>query len=407
MRAHPGNWRPAAAPRIRLFYLIGTLEVGGAEGQLVQLVTRLDRRRFEPVVCCLSSGGPYVNVLEAAGIPVKVIGFRGFRIFRHPHKVAVQLVRLVRAVRRVRPHVVHGFLFWAYILAAFAARMVRVPVVVASRRGLGHFKANKPHYLALERLANRLTDLVIANSEAVRQDAIREERLPAKKVVVIHNGLALGRLDSSPDAGLRGSLGLEKRGPVVGVVANFIHYKGHQFFLEAWAAAAKQFPTGTALLVGDGPLRREFEARAEAMGLGTSVRFLGTHQDVPALLALMDLVVHPSLEEGFSNAILEAMAAGKPVVATAVGGNPEAVIHKETGLLVPPGDSQALAKAMLWLLEQPREAARFGEAGRRRVAERFEISAMVRQYETVYERLVAEKCPGRVGAELPAGKGAS
>jgi glycosyltransferase involved in cell wall biosynthesis len=188
------------------------------------------------------------------------------------------------------------------------------------------------------------------------------------------------------------------------VVANFIHYKGHQFFLDAWAAAVKKFPESVALLVGDGPLRQEFEARVHAMGLGPSVRFLGTHQDVPALVALMDLVVHPSLEEGFSNAILEAMAAGKPVVATAVGGNPEAVIHGKTGLLVPPGDSQALADAMLWLLAHPREAVRFGEAGRLRVAERFEISAMVRQYEAVYERLVAEKCPERVRAEFSAGR---
>lgn len=391
-------------PKIRLFYLIGTLDVGGSEGQLVQLVTRLDPGRFEPVVCCLSSGGAYAEALAAAGIPVEVIGFRGFRIFRHPHRVAAQMFRLVRAMRRAQPDVVHGFLFWAYILGAFAAWVARVPVVLSSRRSLGHFKANKPHYLALERLANRMTDLVIANSEAVRQDAIRDERLPAEKVMVIHNGLDLDRHSAPPDEGLRRSLGLERRGPVVGVVANFIHYKGHQFFLDAWAAAAKKFPESVALLVGDGPLRQEFEVRVQAMGLGPSVRFLGTHQDVPALVALMDLVVHPSLEEGFSNAILEAMAAGKPVVATAVGGNPEAVIPGKTGLLVPPGDSQALADAMVWLLAHPGEAVRFGEAGRLRVAERFEVSAMVRQYEAVYERLVAEKCPERVRGELSAGR---
>ena len=157
-------------PKIRMFYLIGTLDVGGSEGQLVQLVSHLDPRRFEPVVCCLSSGGPYAEALAAAGIQVEVIGFRGFRIFRHPHKVAAQMFRLVRAMRRAQPDVVHGFLFWAYILGAFAAWMARVPVVLSSRRSLGHFKANKPHYLALERLANRMTDLVIANSEAVRQD---------------------------------------------------------------------------------------------------------------------------------------------------------------------------------------------------------------------------------------------
>lgn len=407
MTAQRGDWHRANPPRIRLFYLIGTLEVGGAEGQLVQLVSRLDRRRFEPVVCCLSSGGPYVEALRAAGVSVEVIGFRGFRIFRHPHRIAAQLFRLVRAMRRWQPHVAHGFLFWAYVLAAYAARLARVPIVLSSRRSLGRFKAGKRHFLALERLANRMTDLVIANSEAVRQDAMREEGLAGEKVVVIHNGLDLTRFGAPPDEALRRSLGLDRKGPVIGVVANFLHYKGHQHFLEAWSAVAQRFPEAVALLVGDGPLRPVVEARLETTGLARSVRVLGTHEDVPALLALMDLVVLPSLEEGFSNAILEAMAAGKPVLATAVGGNPEAVIHGATGLLVPPRDSQTLAETMLWLLERPREAARFGEAGRRRVAERFEISAMVRQYEAVYERLVAEKCPQRVRAELPAGKTAS
>ena len=396
--------RPPGTGKLTIAYVIGTLDHGGAEHQLVALAKWLDRSKFLPVVFCLTATGPLLDELTGAGVRVRCFGLRGLTVRRNPIRVARRLAEFVLSLKRERPDIVHGLLFHAYILGAFAAWMARVPVVLSSRRSLGHFKANKPHYLALERLANRMTDLVIANSEAVRQDAIREERLPAEKVKVIHNGLDLDRHGAPPDEGLRRSLGLERRGPVVGVVANFIHYKGHQFFLDAWAAAAKKFPESVALLVGDGPLRQEFEARVHAMGLGPSVRFLGTHQDVPALVTLMDLVVHPSLEEGFSNAILEAMAAGKPVVATAVGGNPEAVIPGKTGLLVPPGDSQALADAMLWLLAHPGEAVRFGEAGRLRVAERFEVSAMVRQYEAVYERLVAEKCPERVRAEFSAGR---
>ena len=378
--------------KIRLLYVIGTLDVGGSEGQLVQLVTRLDPQRFEPFVCCLASGGPYQGALGAAGVPVEVIGFRGFRIFRHPHKIAAQLFRLVAFIRRIRPDAVHGFLFWAYVIGTFAARMARVPIVVASRRSLGHFKAFKRHYLLLERIANRMTDLVIANSEAVRQDALREEGLPANRVIVVHNGVELGHFGQPRDKGLLESLGVQKGAPVVGVIANFIHYKGHRFFIEGWVSVVQRFPQSVALIVGEGPLKESIEGTVQAMGLRRSVRFLGTRQDVPALLALMDLVVHPSLEEGFSNAILEAMAAGKPVVATAVGGNPEAIAHGETGLLVPPGNGRALAEAIRWLLEHPVEAARFGEAGRRRVAEHFELSAMVRQYEAVYERLVAENC---------------
>ncbi len=386
--------------KIKVLYVIGTLDVGGTERQVVELALRLDRSRFEPLVCCLSSGGPLQVMLEAEGVPVFMVGFPGLRksiggLIGIIPEILRSLNRFRAFISRYRPEIVHGLLFWAYVIGAFVARVSRVPVVVASRRSLGYFKASKPHYLFLERIANWMTDLVIANSEAAREDAMRRERLLPNKIIVIHNGVDPGRFASFPDQDLRDSLGLSKNGPVVGVVSNFIHYKGYKFFLEGWASVVKKFPEGAALLIGDGPLRGEFEAMAQGVGLSDSVRFLGMRQDVPALLALMGLLVHPSQEEGFSNAILEAMAAGKPVVATAVGGNPEAVVHGKTGLLVPPRDSEALAKAMLWLLEHPNDAAEFGEAGRRRVTERFEISAMVRQYEAVYERLVGEKGLGR------------
>ncbi len=387
--------------QIRILYLIGTLDVGGTEGQLVELASRLDPERFAPTVCALYAGGARAESLRRLGIRVEVLGFRGLgqhrgiaALWRLP-MLLLELARLARFLRAEKPEIVHGFLFQAYVPGALAARLAGVPVVIASRRSLGRFKAGQPLYLSVERLANRITDLVIANSEAVRQDAIREERLPAVKVVVIPNGLDLDRFAATPDENLRRSLGVADRCPIVGVVANFIHYKGHRDFLLAWAEVVMEFPRAAALLVGEGPLRAECEAQAVALRLGDSVRFLGSRDDVPTLLALMDLVVHPSLEEGFSNAILEAMAAGKPVVAANVGGNREAVVDGETGLLVPPRDSAALAGAILRLLRHPEEAARWGEAGRRRVADHFRISSTVQRYEAVYERLVAEKAPRR------------
>ncbi len=240
-----------------------------------------------------------------------------------------------------------------------------------------------------------MTDLVIANSEAVRQDVMQGEKLPAHRVMVIHNGIEVARYAQPADEGLRRSLGLREGAPVVGVVANFIPYKGYHFFLEGWTSVLLEFPEAVALLVGEGPLRKELEAQVEGMGLKPSVRFLGSRHDVPALLALMDLLVHPSLEEGFSNAILEAMPAGVPVVATPVGGNPETVVHGQTGFWVPPRGSKALAQAMLWLLEHPVEAAKFGEAGRRRVAARFDIDKMVREHEDLYMTLVRERLASR------------
>lgn len=377
--------------RLKVAYVIGSLDVGGTEGQLLDLASALDPDRFEPVVLCLAEVAALAKRVSPA-VRVESIPLRGLRPWRQPLTLLARTHRFVQALRQERPDVVHGFLFHGYVLGGLAAWVLGLPVVVASRRSLGHFKRGKPHYALLERVVNPLTDLLIANSESVRDDVIRREGVPLDKVLVIHNGLDLRRFDVPPHPELQRELGPAR--PLVAVVANLIRYKGHRFFLEAWATALRQWPSAVALLVGDGPLRGELEATVRSLGLGRSVRFLGTRHDVPAVLALADLVVHPSLQEGFSNAILEAMAAGRPVVATAVGGNPEAVRHEETGLLVPPADSAALARAMGRLLADPATARAFGAAARKRVVAYFELSRMARQYEAVYEQLVGARSRG-------------
>ena len=282
----------------------------------------------------------------------------------------------------------HGMLFWAYILGTLVGRAAGVPVVIASRRSLGLFKTGKPHYAVLESIANRMTDLFIANSEAVRADTIAREHLRPSDVIVIPNGLDLTRFGKSPDQDLAASLGVAGR-PCVIVVSNFIRYKGHEYFLRAWRHVLVEFPSAVALLAGDGVFRAEIERICDDLNIRHSVRFLGVRPDVPALLALADVYVHPSLQEGYSNALLEAMAAGKAVVATAVGGNVEAVSDGVTGLLVPPADAAALERAIARLLGDSHTARAMGERARRFVHEKYEMNAMVRSYEAVYSRLVA------------------
>jgi glycosyltransferase involved in cell wall biosynthesis len=383
--------------RIRVLYIINTLDVGGTEGQLVQLATRIDRRWFDVAVCCLGSPGANVPALEAAGVSVTAIGLRWATVWRRPVDTARRLWRLLALVRALRPHIVHGLLFHAYAVGSVLGSLASVPVVVASRRSLGHVGARTLYYRAVEWLANRLTSLVIANSEAVRERVLRQERLSPGQVAVIHNGIDTRVFEPPPEEQtreLRRALALDGRWPVVGVVANLIDYKGLQYFLPAWASVVDRHRKAVVLLVGDGPLRGSLEARVRALGLDDAARFLGKRADVPALLALMDLVVHPSLEEGFSNAILEAMAAGKPVVATAVGGTPEAVTDGVTGRLVPARDAGALADAMLELLGSSEEPRRLGEAARRRVYEHFRVDAMVRRHEQVYTDALARHRDG-------------
>ena len=373
--------------RSKILYVIGTLDVGGTEGQLVQLVTHLNPKRFEPVVCCLSSSGPFARLLHEAGIPVEVIGFRGFHPFRYPHVwgVVSRLVRLIRFVRGERPLIVHSFLFWAYILGTYAAKLARVPVIIASRRGLGHFKEGKVHHLFLERIANRLTNVILANSEAVKADVVRQERVAPSMVRVIYNGIDPSLHENRTTSESRAALGIPDGGLVISVVARLFDYKGHEFFLRACCEISRRWPATTFLLIGDGPLRGRLEELARTFGLEQNVRFLGTRSDVPELLALTDVVVLPSLEEGFPNAVLEAMAAGKPVVATRVGGIPEAIVDEKTGLLVPAGDAASLAAAIGRLMEDPGRRTFMGAAGRQRVHERFGLSKMVAEMEALYE----------------------
>jgi glycosyltransferase involved in cell wall biosynthesis len=207
------------------------------------------------------------------------------------------------------------------------------------------------------------------------------------KIIVIYNGLDPDRFTRLRDGSVKSELGLGA-GPVVTVVCNFIAYKGHRYFFEAWREVVKEHPDAVALLIGEGPTRRGWEQWCLDAGIDATVRFLGSRGDVPRILSSADLFVHPSLEEGYSNAVLEAMASSLPVIVTAVGGNVEAVQHEVTGLLVPARDPAALASAMIRLLGDAAARERLGSAARFRVEQEFHIARMIEAYQRVYDRLI-------------------
>jgi glycosyltransferase involved in cell wall biosynthesis len=361
-------------------FVINTLARGGAERQLVALATGLDRARFTPSVACVVDSGPLADELTAAGIAVSAFDVRRPR----------ELLSFIRHTRKLSPDIVHSFLFGSNIVGTIAATIGGVPVVITSRRSLGFFKDGRPHYDALQWLANRFTDAVVANANAIRDDTARREHLDPQRISVIHNGVDFERFSASVDRsavrqGLRGRG--EDAGPLVVVVANLIPYKGHKFFIDAWRDVLRRMPTAWAIVVGEGPARTALEAwSADIAG---HLSFVGSRDDVPAILASADLVVQASLSEGSPNAVLEAMAAARPVVATSVGGTVEAVVHEKTGLLVMPRDTEALAAAMLRLLGDPELARVYGRAGCQRVHAKFSMSQMVSRYAELYMSLTA------------------
>jgi L-malate glycosyltransferase len=383
--------RGAASPgdgRLRVSYLIDKLHRAGAQVHLGQLASSLDPGGFEPEVVCLLAGGPVADGLRRDGVPVDVLGLG--RLYA-PRALA-GLLGLARRLRSRRVDVLHTYLVSANVYGTLAGRLAGVGAVVTSRRDMG-FSRNRRLRLAEEWLVNPLVDKVVAVSPAVAEATRRERGLRADQVVTIPNGVDLELFDVArhprPEARARAmrEWGLAEDELAVGTLGHLSPVKGHADFLEAAARIVARYPRTRFLLVGDGPLRAELEARARRLGLHERVVFAGESADVARVLALLDVVVLPSHTEGLSNVLLESMAMARPIVATSVGGNPDVLCDGTSGRLVPARDPAALAAAVVGLLEDPERARAMGSAARQAVERGFSRRRMVGAHEALYREL--------------------
>ena len=380
-RVRRGRRASRSAGQLRVALVVGSLNRGGTERQILMLGSALVARGHQVTVICLNSAGDQSTAARAAGIRMVEVGFPGLRrsVLLNP----IPEIRRLRGVfREVSPDVVHCFLYWAYLIGVPIARSVRVPVVVSSRRSLTAASRRFRLLVPWERVCDRLADAVVCNSSAVMEDAIRYTRLPRRKAIVIRNGVSLPA-DVGPPA-------THPQRAVI--VANLIAYKGHAVALTAFARVRALSPMLEARLelAGAGPEEGPLRALARERGIDQDVEFLDSVADVPALLAGCSFTVLPSLSEGMPNAVLESLAHGRAVIASAVGGVPEILGHGG-GVLVPPGDPEALADAMCALLTDPALAARLGAEGRALVHDRFGIDRMVDESLRLYSRLLAAR----------------
>jgi len=363
----------------RVCLLIGQLGLGGAEKQLVLLARGLSARGIRTHLLVMFEKGPREDELSNSGVHVVELGFRprssGWRSYVVNFRA---LARLVMFLRRERPQVFQAFLFAAYVIAAPAARLARVPVLVAGRRSLGYFKKGNRLALAVERIATRWTDFLVANATAIADEVQRDEGVPAAKISVIPNGMQRCEFEPAEPADVPTLL------PVVLCVANLSAHKGHRHLLQACSALQSSGHPCTLVLIGEGPERVALERLAGRLGI--DVRFLGARTDVAGFLARADVVVLPSLYEGSSNAVMEAMAAGRPVVATAVGGTPE--LLEGRGVLVPPADADGLAEGLREVLSDGEAAADLGRKARAWAMANLTDDVMVDRYVALYGRLL-------------------
>lgn len=366
----------ATARPVRVCFLIDSLSRAGTETQLVALIRRLDRSRVEPFLCLLRDEPDQPSDLEPANCQVLRLGVRSF----HQPTLPLCSLRLARFLRRSRIDVLQVYFSDSTYFGVLTGWLARVPHILRTRNNLGYSLTSWGRRLG--RLCNRVVSRTIANCEACRQSLLTDEAPAPESVVVLENGVDLSRFLDLP------AVGEETRPSRVGMVGNLRPIKEHDLFLRAAVEVCAAHPDVTFHIAGEGELRPRLEQQARELGLEGRFHLPGAIADVPPFLGNLDVAVLCSRSEGMSNAVLEYMAAGRPIVATAVGGNVELVDDGVTGLLVPPGDAHGLATAIRRLLEDRCLAARLGAAARRRAVERYSRQAMVRRFEDFYVSLV-------------------
>jgi glycosyltransferase involved in cell wall biosynthesis len=385
---------------LRLAYIIKEMVMGGSQTHLRQVLRLLDRDLFEPVLFCLTGKGALLDDVRALDVPVIVpAGNASFKGASLPLRIAAT----ARELRRLDIDIVHNYLLRANLVGSVAARLARVPVVLCSKRGCHERRGFE---LISAKIGNRLADRVMVNADAVRDFVHDNEGCPRDKMFVIPSGVDTERFRPRPEARAeaRRRLALPLAAPVVGTVGRLEARKGTAVLLEAAARALKKgLSELRVVVVGDGPLRDELPALAARLGIAERVHMLGDRSDIPEILVALDAFVLPSRTEGMSNALLEAMATALPVVATAVGGNPEVVSAETTGVLVPPDDAMTMADAMTRLIASPTLAAELGAAARRAVEERYGARAMVRRLEDIYEAVADLEPRRRADASVATG----
>jgi len=380
--------------RIRLLNFVTDFSIGGTERQVMNLVRGLDSSRYDVHYGCLRRTGRFLREVEGLGVPLTEYGIHNL----YNHTAFWQRLRCARHIRKNLIEIVHTYNFYSNVFAVPAARLAGASVIVASIRDAGF--PLSPVQKRVHRIACSMADCIVTNADAIRRRLV-QEGYPARKIVVIPNGVeAPKQVAAGSGTPLRRELGIPATAPLVAVLARLEKVKGIEYFLEAVALLAGQFAEARFLVVGDAcrvrnrsgapgtDYRKELEAVASRLAIRDRVIFTGLRDDVPRMLSEIAVSVLPSLSEGLSNTLLESMAAGVPVVATRVGGNPEAVEDGATGLLVPSRDPAALARAIALLLQDRTLASRLGRCGQQRVAECFSNERMVRRTEELYRQLL-------------------
>lgn len=373
--------------KINILFLIDTLiGFAGTEKHLLNLVRGLDKSKFNCIVCCFEGKEQTMQPFLKQGITVEGLNLNKV----YSLKALFVVFRLAKIIKKYSIDIVQTYHFKSDTYGIFVSKLIGVSKIISSRRDVGDLK--KPRQIFLNRVMNRFVDRFITVCNKVGKRFNEIENIPYEKMVTLYNGVDINKFNTrngSNQDDLRNKLCIYEDDFVVGTSAIFRKEKAHHIFFQAVDKTMPYINNLKALVLGHGETKRYFEEYCNQSSLKDIVKFTGYVEDVENYLSLMDVFCYvPNKNEGFSNAILEAMAMGKPVIATDVGGNAEAVVHNETGLIIPPDDSGSLVEAIFKLYRNPELRLEMGRKARRRVEEEFPLEKMIREHERLYEELV-------------------
>ena len=376
--------------KINLLHIVNGFAIGGGELKLLELVKNLVEKRadkYTVTVCSVGQGGTLQPEFERLGIKVFVI--------EKKHKFDIsQVFKVCRIIKQEQIDLVQTTLFYADVIGALAAKLTGVDAVISwdtvSHPPDSH-ETRLRHKLSYQ-LCMRFVKRIVAVSEGVKKYLVEDRKIASKKIVIIHYGIDLSLFKSRNgflDKRKRSELGLPDHKIVIGTVARLEIQKGHRYLIAAAPEIINKVSNVVFVFAGDGTLRQELETQVNELGLQENFRFLGFRKDVKELLFAFDVFVLPSLFEGLPNVILEAMASGRPIVATAVDGTPELIEHNETGLLVPPKSPHALQEQILNLLENEEKGSKLVQQAKEMAKQKFSFDQQFRKFEEVYEATLA------------------
>jgi len=359
---------------------------GGVGNQLLLLLKNYARDEFLPIVCSLRDKGVVGEEIEDLGIEVICLN-RDFK--RGFYWTVVKELRTLMKQRNIQ--IVRTHEYRANLHGRLAALLAKVPCIVGSVHNVYNARDKKLNRRILNRYLGIFTDKVVAVSEEVKKEIVRYDSVPENKVAVIYNGVDRKRFVDIDAQSIRSEFHIPKSTPIIGTVGRFFPQKGQKYLLEAVAKVRNKFPHIAVFVIGDGSLKEELQDHTKKLNIEQNIIFTGVRRDIPALLSAMDIFIFPSLWEGFGNALVEAMAAGKPIIATDIPSVREILDSGKSGIVVPPANSEAIARSLDLLLSDRALAENLGNAARERALSSFTIDSTVRGYSSLYRSILEQK----------------